>query len=214
MTEIQQIIQSAIARYRGIRRRRAWLAAFAALVVVMVLTALLDRMWMFSGWARWTGWVAGLAAAAWAAQRTVGPTCPDAGHRPPGGSRGRGNRAGGGHRHRSGRASDRRERNSGRSDARSPGPPCRRDNPDCPADIPGPLAGARRPGRRGGGRSRGDGCFSRRQRPAAHDDSLACSPLYLAGLGGAQGSPGRGPSLHADRAGLRCAGQHGDAFPA
>ena len=78
MTEIQQIIQTALARYRGIRRQRAWLTAFAALVVVMALTALLDRTWMFPAWARWSGWVAGLAAAAWAALRAAGPTCPDA----------------------------------------------------------------------------------------------------------------------------------------
>ena len=44
----------------------------------MVLTAMLDRMWMFSGWARWSGWVAGLATAAWAARRAAGPTFPDA----------------------------------------------------------------------------------------------------------------------------------------
>ena len=78
MTEIQQIIQDALTRYRRIRRQRAWLGAFAAWVVVMALAALLDRTWMFSGWARWSGWVLGLAAAAWAARRAVGPTCPDA----------------------------------------------------------------------------------------------------------------------------------------
>lgn len=78
MTEVQQTVQTALARFRGIRRKRAWLAAFAALAVVMVLAAVLDRTWLFSGWARWAGWIAGLAVAAWAARRAAGPTCPDA----------------------------------------------------------------------------------------------------------------------------------------
>jgi len=78
VTEIQQVIQQALVRYRGIRRKRVCLAAFAALALVLVLTALLDRMWMFSGWARWSGWAVGLVAAAWAARRAAGPACPDA----------------------------------------------------------------------------------------------------------------------------------------
>ncbi len=78
MTEIQQIICNALARHRGIRRQRTWLAAFAAIVAVMVLTAMLDRMWMFSGWTRWTGWLAGLVAAACAARSAAGATSPDA----------------------------------------------------------------------------------------------------------------------------------------
>lgn len=78
MTEIQQIILNALARHRGIRRQRAWLAAFAAFAAVMVLSAMLDRMWMFSGWTRWTGWLAGLVAAACAARSAAGATSPDA----------------------------------------------------------------------------------------------------------------------------------------
>ena len=35
MTEIQQVIQDALLRYRGIRRKRAWLAAFAAVAQQM-----------------------------------------------------------------------------------------------------------------------------------------------------------------------------------
>ncbi|MFN0127884.1 MAG: hypothetical protein ACKV19_14485 [Verrucomicrobiales bacterium] len=78
MNELQQIIHHALVRQRGIRRQRAWLAAFAAFAAVMVLTALLDRMWMFSGGLRWSGWIAGLVAAAFAARRAIGAACPDA----------------------------------------------------------------------------------------------------------------------------------------
>jgi len=78
MTEIQQVIQDALVRYRGIRRKRGWLAFFSTVALVMAVAALLDRMWMFSGPARWSGWIAGLALAAWAACRAAGPACPDA----------------------------------------------------------------------------------------------------------------------------------------
>ena len=199
MTEIQQVIQNALARYRGIRRQRAWLAAFAAFVVVMVLTTLLDRMWMFSGWARWSGWVAGLAAAAWAARRAVGPTCPDAAaiaHQveaeagetvpvvataiDPAVRRTAGNETLGGV------MLDRLDRLA--AETIRIAPPTFRGRLRVPAVLAAAAVAAC-----------GAGCFSRRQRPAAHDDSLACIALYLAGLGGAEGSPGRGPSLHADR---------------
>jgi hypothetical protein len=69
MTEIQNFIHDALDRYGRIRRKRCRLAAFAAMVLVLVLAAVLDRRWMFSGWARWSGWIVGLAAAAWAARR-------------------------------------------------------------------------------------------------------------------------------------------------
>ncbi len=78
MTEIQQVIQDALLRYHQIRRKRAWLAAFAAFTVIVAIAALLDRIWMFSGPARWSGWIAGLAVAAWAARRAAGGACPDA----------------------------------------------------------------------------------------------------------------------------------------
>ena len=78
MTEIQKVIQQALAQYRGLRRTRAWLVFFGTLALVIMLAALLDRMWMFSGWARWSGWIAGLVIAAWAARRAAGPACPDA----------------------------------------------------------------------------------------------------------------------------------------
>lgn len=78
MTEIQQIIINALARHRAIRMQRAWLAAFAAFAAVMTLTAMFDRMWMFSGLPRWTGWFAGLLAATFAARSAAGTTSPDA----------------------------------------------------------------------------------------------------------------------------------------
>lgn len=77
MTELQQIIHQALVRHRGIRRQRAWLAAFAAFAAVMVLTAVFDRMWMFSGGLRWIGWIAGMVAAAFAARWAMGAACAD-----------------------------------------------------------------------------------------------------------------------------------------
>jgi hypothetical protein len=77
VTELQQIIHQALVRHRGIRRRRGWLAAFAGFAAVMVLTALLDRMWMFSGGLRWIGWIAGLVTGAFAARLAIGAACPD-----------------------------------------------------------------------------------------------------------------------------------------
>ena len=78
MTELQQIIHQALVRHRGIRRRRAWLAAFAAFAAVMVLTAVFDRMWMFSGGLRWIGWIIGVVTAAFAARWAMGAACTDA----------------------------------------------------------------------------------------------------------------------------------------
>ena len=44
----------------------------------MALAAVLDRTWVFSGLARWSGWLAGLVVAAWMARRAAGSECPDA----------------------------------------------------------------------------------------------------------------------------------------
>lgn len=78
MTETQHVIQQALVRYSGIRRKRAWLAFLGTIALVMTLAALLDRTWMFAGWARWSGWFVGLAVATWVARRAAGPACPDA----------------------------------------------------------------------------------------------------------------------------------------
>lgn len=77
MTEIRQIIQEALVRSRGIRRKRAGLAAIAAFAGVMALMAVLDRAWMFDGPARWAGWIGGLAVAVVAAWRAAGSECHD-----------------------------------------------------------------------------------------------------------------------------------------
>ena len=78
MTGIQTIIYHALDRYQAIRRKRMWLAAFAAFALVIGLTAMLDRAWMFTGLARWSGWIVGLAIAVWSARRAAGPVCVDA----------------------------------------------------------------------------------------------------------------------------------------
>lgn len=78
MTDLQNTIQKALARYRAIRRWRAGLVFFGTLVQVITLAALIDRTWMFMGWARWSGWIVGLVMAACAARRKAGPSCPDA----------------------------------------------------------------------------------------------------------------------------------------
>jgi hypothetical protein len=78
MTEIQTIIYQALDRYQAIRLKRMWLAAFAALTLVIALTAILDRAWMFTGLARWSGWIVGVALAVWSARRAAGPVCVDA----------------------------------------------------------------------------------------------------------------------------------------
>ena len=77
MTEIQNVIDKALVRYRGIQRKRAWLTAFGTAALVMALAALLDQQLMFSGLARWSGWIAGLVFSVWAARRAAGPACPD-----------------------------------------------------------------------------------------------------------------------------------------
>ena len=77
MNDIQKVIQDALDRERGIRRKRAWLAFFGALALVMALAAALDRAWVFSGLARWSGWLVGLAVAAWVARRAAGRGCTD-----------------------------------------------------------------------------------------------------------------------------------------
>jgi len=79
VTEIQQMIQAALVRYRRILRNRASLTFLGTFALVMALAALLDRQLIFSGWMRWIGWIGGLVASIWAARHAVGSACPDAG---------------------------------------------------------------------------------------------------------------------------------------
>jgi hypothetical protein len=78
MTEIQTIIDQALERYHAIRKKRAWLVGFAVFAVVMGLVALLDRSYIFSGWARWSGWIIGLSFGLCSARWTAGSRKMDA----------------------------------------------------------------------------------------------------------------------------------------
>ncbi len=77
MNEIEKAILGIQTQHGILARKKARLAGIAAFVFVMVLAAFLDRSMMFSGLARWSGWVVGLAIAALAAWLAKGAVCPD-----------------------------------------------------------------------------------------------------------------------------------------
>ena len=78
MNEIEKAILGIQTQHGILARKKSRLAGIAAFVLVMVLAALLDRSMMFSGIARWSGWLVGLAVATLAAWLAKGAVCPNA----------------------------------------------------------------------------------------------------------------------------------------